>query len=785
MSETKPLLQDNDNDDDNDSGQQQQQQELQDLRPSTSLSFNNNNNNKIRHRNTVEKQSQKMAEITEPSSSSSSSSSTTIGSPQTSSSLVTNNPNSGTNTRYGTLQSTVASTSSGFKRTMLIDTRYPRTYFTRKQFFIAAISMLLFIAAVSVTLIFGLPRLKAKRDEYFAARFYESPLPEVLHSKFAVLVSGNEYPSCADAGREMLLNRNGSAMDAALASLFCLTMASPHLVGLDSGFRGLVHSDQKTYTFDVIERNFPLQQYNSTTKASLSYPVLPLAAELLWKNFGRVSWSTILMPSIWLAENGAPISEHLAQEIRANQNKLLNDFKVIRDRFIRFTNSTERLLNDGEMYKNPSLAKIFRSISANGSMALFQENYVDEIYEVLNETISIHELRSFLTKAELITIDEPFIFSLFESKLNLMTGTLKNSNEAITLAFMMKILEKLTYSEIDSGLNYVCNNPNDDDDDRIRSLKEGALEFQYLLDTIQFGATALAKLRARQSNESYLLNMSYIDHIAKQIVESAAKKINQRNLDYFDIKESLIEEELIPSEKLKGHNLHITVYDGRSGDVVTLTTSKRRSMFEGKHKFVSNLTGMVYDIFTDNDEIKVHSQASWPILIQDVQRQGLIHMIIGSVGGRGSLQSLSAIVQVLNKILLNCQTLKSSIDESRIFYHPPNTFFYESNFPRAYIDLLIRMFDRQNLWSTDDKRINSSQQLDDNDGDNDSLLKEKTFKRLWSESGVYAMMMMMTQHDGINVTKSTENSIQQQKQQQSNKLRSMIDYRLDGYISGQ
>ncbi|XP_027194779.2 scoloptoxin SSD14-like [Dermatophagoides pteronyssinus] len=779
MSETKPLLQDDDNENND-------QQELKDLRPTTSLMVNKNNN-KIRHRNTfAEKQSEKMSKAIEPSPSSSSSSST--GTPQSSSSLMTNNPNSASSsTRYGTLQSNRASTSSyGFKRTMLIDTRYPRTYFTRKQFFIAAISMLLFIAAVTVTLIFGLPRLKAKRDEYFAARFYESPLPEVLNSKFAVLVSDNEYPSCADAGREMLMNRNGSAMDAALASLFCVTMASPHLVGFDSGFRGLVYSNQKTYTFDVMERSFPLKQLNSTKKPSLSYPVLPIAAQLLWKNFGKVSWPTILMPSLWLAENGSPVSEHLAREIRANDKRLLNEFKIIRDRFVRSINSTERLLNDGEMYKNPSLASILRSISANGSMALFQESYVDEINQELNETISIQEFRSFLTNTELITIDEPFVFSMFNSKLNILTGSLKNSNEAITLAFMMKILEKLTYNEIDSGSN--CHVLNDDDDNRARSLKEGALEFQYLLDTIQFGAAALAKLRAKQSNESYLLNQIYIDQIAKQIAESTAKKMNQRDMEYFDIKKSLIYEELIPNEKLKGHNVQITVYDGRTGDVVTLTTSKRRSMFEGKHKFISKRTGMVHDIFNDNDEtFQIHSQVSWPILIKDVQQE-IIHLIIGSVGGRGPLQSLSAAVQVMNKIFLNCQTLKSSLDESRIFYQPPDTFFYESNFPRAYIDLLIRMFDRQNLWSTDDKQqINrSSQQLDDNDDYTDA--STLTTNRLWLDTGVYAMMMATTktllQHNyGVSVTKNDESSIQHQ--QQSNNLHSMIDYRTDGYISGQ
>ena len=88
--------------------------------------------------------------------------------------------------KYGTLD-----TSAGMKRSLLVDT-YPRTHITRKQFAIAFIAFIVFAAAVGVTLILGLPRLDAKRTEYFAAKFYESTVRQTPFHRRSVVVTGSE-----------------------------------------------------------------------------------------------------------------------------------------------------------------------------------------------------------------------------------------------------------------------------------------------------------------------------------------------------------------------------------------------------------------------------------------------------------------------------------------------------------------------------------------------------------------------------------------------------------------
>ena len=85
----------------------------------------------------------------------------------------------------------------------------------------------------------GLPRLDAKRTEYYAAKFYSSPIQEGLHHRRSVLVTGS--PECARVGEAILELSNGTAMDAALAALFCSVVASPHLARVDSGLVGVYH----------------------------------------------------------------------------------------------------------------------------------------------------------------------------------------------------------------------------------------------------------------------------------------------------------------------------------------------------------------------------------------------------------------------------------------------------------------------------------------------------------------------------------------------------------------
>lgn len=66
---------------------------------------------------------------------------------------------------------------------------------------------------------------------------------------------------------------------------------------------------------------------------------------------------------------------------------------------------------------------------------------------------------------------------------------------------------------------------------------------------------------------------------------------------------------------------------------------------------------------------------------------------------------------MLYKIFYNCQELKSATDESRFYYSPENQIVqYESTFPQAYIDLLIKLFGHYNLKSVkvDGKRSSVS-----------------------------------------------------------------------------
>lgn len=626
-------------------------------------------------------------------------------------------------TRYGTIQTS----GSTFKQTVLVESRYKRTYYSRKQFFMACMSIILFLLAMTITLIFGLPRLKAKCEQYFAAQFYNSSLTETVHSKFTVLISGNEYAHCADTGRDVLI-RKGSAIDAALACLFCLTISSPHLVGLDSGFRAMFYLNKSMYAIQVAEQMYPLEK-----NKSLAFPLLPIAAEQLHQQFGKISWSSILTPAIWFAKNGIPISKQLAAELGHNQVKLEGKhLKKLNQLFTRSTNNTKRLLKDGEMYKNVLLASTYKLLSENGSLALFNHEFFDEINHFLNTTITWQQIQSFITKNQFVQIDEALKLSLLDNTVQMYSGGKNNiSNDAIILAHMFRILEKLTLNELDSDFKN-CNNNG--------SLKENAKQYRYLLDSLYFGSKSVTD--AKQAN---ILHQDYIDKIAKAILDNLKDNFYQ----------------IIDNEKLReceqscnaNNNIEIIVYDTNSDQVIALTTTKRNMLFQGEEKFISNKSGLVLDINQNLNFNTNNHPVQWPVMIM-ANKDDHVDLVLGTVGGRGFMQPLSATLQVMNKILLNCQTLKASIDSSRLFYHfNTNTFLYEPQFPQAYIDLLNEMFAGGNK------------------------LKQTCQQNIWSNSAVYAIMKRRTNSNIKSNTK--EFGIDNQQ------LISMIDFRLDGFISGQ
>lgn len=122
----------------------------------------------------------------------------------------------------------------------------------------------------------------------------------------------------AAAGREML-EKGGTAVDAAIATSFAAAVAHPFSSGLGGGLFAVVHESGtgKSSALDAREtapagadpkkyRDDPASIRSGA--GSVAVPGLVQGLHALHQRYGKLKWSELLQPAIGLAENGVPVS---------------------------------------------------------------------------------------------------------------------------------------------------------------------------------------------------------------------------------------------------------------------------------------------------------------------------------------------------------------------------------------------------------------------------------------------------------------------------------------------
>lgn len=636
--------------------------------------------------------------------------------------------------KYGTLD-----TSAGMKRSLLVDT-YPKTHITRKQFAIAFIAFIVFAAAVGVTLILGLPRLDAKRTEYFAAKFYESTVRQTPFHRRSVVVTGSE--ECSRVGESVLTRGNGSAMDAALAALYCSLVASPHLTRFDSALSGLHYSTNATPTaFSSALQVVPIALSND----SLSSPSLLETTRLLHGRFGRLPWSSILGPSVQLATAGAPVTAQLAALLHASHGQLLRQSTPLIRAFTKDAeNGTRPLLAQGDLLRMPGLAETLSLLSAQGSETASSVNgtspsvngttilkqLVEDLSAALNATVSSLSLPA----TSSLQIEAPLSIHLLNGTLTLLTAPPPSSG--VVLSQILSVLDRVVLSN-QSAIE-LCSDDN-------RTLKEGAYEFHYLIEALKFGA-ATAQTMSVNSKAAVLLDANKLQEMATKIIDFSEYPEAEHARSFYGFPEATPEKKTTVAG-----GAQIIVFDGTTGESVSLEVINRDELFDGT-KIFSEKTGIILSKHEKNENSNEQMiYPTTPVFVVD-SAANKIRLASSSSGP----ESISALSQVLYKIFYNCQELKSATDESRFYYQAESDLIqYESTFPQAYIDLLMKLFGHYNLKSVS---VNS---------------KRATVSSL------------LNMEVPVNTAAQRNTTQQQQPAQQRNQVVTMTDFRsADGYADG-
>ncbi|MFH4975574.1 hypothetical protein AB6A40_002283 [Gnathostoma spinigerum] len=136
---------------------------------------------------------------------------------------------------------------------------------------------------------------------------------------------------CSEIGRNILI-KGGNAVDAAIASMFCLGVTNPQSSGLGGGFVMTLYnrSEQKCHILDARETapNAASREMflNNPNGSRYGYLAIGVPGELsgywlAFKKYGshKVSWYELVKPSVDLCRNGIPVTPYLAHTMKVKE----------------------------------------------------------------------------------------------------------------------------------------------------------------------------------------------------------------------------------------------------------------------------------------------------------------------------------------------------------------------------------------------------------------------------------------------------------------------------------
>lgn len=227
------------------------------------------------------------------------------------------------------------------------------------------ITVVLAIVAIAITVTVVLLQKKNDSDSNFG--------------QGAVVANG---PECASIGAN-ILRQDGSAVDAAIATLLCDGVSAPQSMGLGGGFFMLIYTKKtgKVETLNAREMA-PLAAteemfVNDTTSASSQGGLaVAVPGELkgyyeAHKKYGKLPWKTILEPIIKLCKEGHFVSPTLAKALRTREKRILNE-PSMKEVFI--NPQTGKVWVEGDRLKRTKLAESLEIMAKEGSDSLYTRN---------------------------------------------------------------------------------------------------------------------------------------------------------------------------------------------------------------------------------------------------------------------------------------------------------------------------------------------------------------------------------------------------------------------------
>ncbi len=482
------------------------------------------------------------------------------------------------------------------------------------------------------------------------------------YAKNGMVVSDNELASEVGVA---ILKKGGNAIDAAVATAFALAVTHPQAGNIGGGgFIVYMNASGTTTTIDFREKA-PLRATsdmfldengelvegsNHRGLKSVGVPGTVAGLFMAHQKYGSLPWKELVQPSVDLANNGMILTYTLASHARRMQDKETPDFLKNY-----FKNPDGRLVEFGETWRQPALAKTLELIRDKGKDGFYKGKVAREIEKYMKANggiITQKDLKKY-TAIERAPIKGTYKeFEIYSMP--------PPSSGGVALIEMMNVMELAN------------------------------------LDSIQFNSTAYVHLVAETMRRAFADRAEHLgdpDFNPEMPLEKlTSKEFAQRRFRNIDLERASVSDSTKFGQLYDGTNTtHLSVID-KNGDAVSLTYTLEYSygskLGSPKLGFIFNnemgdfnpqpgYTNSERLIGTDPNIIQPGKRMLSSMTPTIVAKEGKPYLVIGSPGGR---TIINTVFQTVLNVLEYEMPIHKAIEAMKIHHQwLPDRLIFENH----------------------------------------------------------------------------------------------------------
>ncbi|XP_029650880.1 glutathione hydrolase 1 proenzyme-like isoform X3 [Octopus sinensis] len=426
------------------------------------------------------------------------------------------------------------------------------------------VGLLVLAAVVAVTVYFGL-----KNENGHGHETPSDPCPDLTGTFIHTAIASDAHSNCTEIGVE-ILRKNGSAVDAAIATILCVGLINFQSCGIGGGHVMTIYIRKDKNFTSILGREVApgfatedMYDHGASSRYGGLAIAVPGEISGLWEahqRYGKLDWKVLFQPAIKMCREGYPVSPDTVKSLNRIKDYLQN-FTELRN-FL-WNNETNNWFKAGEIIKNPKLGDTLEKIAEGGVDAFYDSKLSKDIVADIKDgggNITLEDLKNYKARVE------DAVSFTFSSGHSIYSTRLPSSGPV--LLYILNILD---------GYNYTINKVTN---------KDKATAYHRMIEAFKFAYAA----RSRMGDKDFVANMtelvrnitdrSYGDEIRSRINDSRTF-----NYSYYG-----------PAFTIRDYigTSHLCLL-GPSGDAVSITSTVN-SYFGSK--VLGKRTGIVF-----NDEM--------------------------------------------------------------------------------------------------------------------------------------------------------------------------------------